>query len=220
MGTPSWLGFSYTALHACGHPLARLLYKYPLKLKPLGISAFLPHSLSPSAQARRARNSDPARWWALNPLRASHPALVACVRPDRGCASPMQVMAQKTKEAEITEQDSLLLVSLLPISSPFSASIPCDSRGFRRLPPIESLLLGWVFLLRFRPAFARGFRRGLAPCWSKLGSIRASLVLACRVYMHSRRVLVDLVSHLPVLRAYSSALGAWEVGFWGLSGLC
>lgn len=28
--------------------------------------------------------------------------------------SPMQVTAQKTKEAEITEQDSLLLVSLTP----------------------------------------------------------------------------------------------------------
>ncbi|ONM22773.1 Shaggy kinase-like protein [Zea mays] len=40
----------------------------------------------------------------------------------------MQVMAQKTKEAEITEQDSLLLVSLLLISSSFSAStsIPAD----------------------------------------------------------------------------------------------
>ena len=73
---------------------------------------------------------------------ASHPALAACAHLDRGCASPMQVMAQKTKEAEITEHDPLLLVSLLPISSPFSASIPCDSSGFGRLPPIESLLLG------------------------------------------------------------------------------
>nr|CAB3457521.1 unnamed protein product [Digitaria exilis] len=37
--------------------------------------------------------------------------------------------AQKTKEAEITEQDSLLLVSLIPDPSLFSVSIPGDSNG-------------------------------------------------------------------------------------------
>ena len=63
--------------------------------------------------------------------------------PDRGCAAPMQVMAQKTKEAEITEQDSLLLVSLLLISSPSPRqlqfrAIRVVSGGSR---PIESLLL-------------------------------------------------------------------------------
>lgn len=38
--------------------------------------------------------------------------------------------------------------------------------------------------------------------------VDSSRALAYRVCLHSRRVLVDLVSLLPVSRAYSSALGA------------
>lgn len=83
---------------------------------------------------------------------------------------PLQVVPRKTKEAEITEQDSLLLVSLLP----FSASILCDSSGFGRLPPIESLLLARDVLLRFLKAFARGFHRGLVGSnWGRFEDRRA-----------------------------------------------
>lgn len=40
----------------------------------------------------------------------------------------MQVMAQKTKEAEITEQDSLLLVSFFFSPRPSPVRFPCDFR--------------------------------------------------------------------------------------------
>lgn len=108
----------------------------------------LPHSFLPqrTAPTRAAHTTQTRRDGELRihcVLRILR--LYACVRLDSGCASPMQVMAQKTKEAEITEQDSLLLVSFLLTP----ASIPCNSSGFRRLRPIESLLLVRDVLLRF-----------------------------------------------------------------------
>ena len=121
------------------------LYKYPTNPAPHHYHPPLPTASSRhtrAAQAAQTRQNGELSSLSLH--RASHPSLVGvCVCPDRGCAAPMQVIAQKTKEAEITEQDSLLLVSLLLISSPSPRQL--QFRAIRVVsggsPPIESLLL-------------------------------------------------------------------------------
>jgi hypothetical protein len=59
----------------------------------------------------------------------------------------MQVMAQKTKEAEITEQDSLLLVSSPP--SPPVSRLWSESARFELIPPVGFVPVDPHFLLRF-----------------------------------------------------------------------
>jgi len=130
----------------------------------------------------------------------------------------MQVLAQKTKEAEITEQNLLPQVSLLPITLPFSTSILCNSTGFGRLPTDRNIVR-----LRCCPEVsdwclhkASRFHCGLPRSnWGRFEHHHAC-VLSCSAFAG---VLVDLVSVSPVKCADSSALGAWAVGFWGPSGL-
>jgi hypothetical protein len=80
-----------------------------------------------------------------------------------------QVMAQKTKEAEITEQDSLLLVSSPPSRAPRLWS---ESARFELIPPLGFVPVHPHFLLRF--LMSESVRRSDCEVLVRFGRVRGS----------------------------------------------
>jgi hypothetical protein len=78
-------------------------------------------------------------------------------------------MAQKTKEAEITEQDSLLLVSSPPSRAPRLWS---ESARFELIPPLGFVPVHPHFLLRF--LMSESVRRSDFEVLVRFGRIRGS----------------------------------------------
>jgi hypothetical protein len=78
-------------------------------------------------------------------------------------------MAQKTKEAEITEQDSLLLVSSPPSRAPRLWS---ESARFELIPPLGFVPVHPHFLLRF--LMSESVRRSDCEVLVRFGRIRGS----------------------------------------------
>ena len=127
----------------------------------------------------------------------------------------MQVMAQKTKEAEITEQDSLLLVSFFFLSSPISCSIPVRlSISVVRCRTSDRFTRSRVFCRGFWEVFRCGFDRscgvlGFAVAGVRFGFDSSVGGHACRIFFPPlcECFWVELTVALLILTDFSC-------GFW------